>query len=106
QYNDDGDYIGPEKLDLLWADLDEVDPNTCDPKPHVAWETSTGRYAALWYLDEARDAQEVLHVNRNLTNFLGADPGGWDLTQVLRVPGTVNRKYGHEQRGVLLWHVP
>ena len=33
----------------LWADLDEVDPNTLSEyPPTIAWESSPGRYQALW----------------------------------------------------------
>jgi len=32
-------------------------------------------------------------LNRRLAYTLGADPSGWDLTQLLRVPGTRNHKY-------------
>jgi hypothetical protein len=38
-----------------------------------------------------------------LSYSLGADKGGWDITQVLRVPGTVNYKYGKGKPGRLLW---
>lgn len=37
--------------------------------------------------------EELTKHNRNLTYSIGADKGGWDFTQVLRIPGTVNRKY-------------
>jgi hypothetical protein len=32
-------------------------------------------------------------INKRLTYAIGADKGGWDLTQVLRLPGTPNHKY-------------
>ncbi len=31
--------------------------------------------------------------NRRLAHAAQADKSGWDLTQLLRVPGTVNHKY-------------
>src|SRR5688572_7807154 len=37
----------------LWADLDVVDPHTLKGtqyEPTIAWETSPGRYQALWVL--------------------------------------------------------
>jgi hypothetical protein len=42
-------------------------------------------------------------LNRRLTYHLDADHGGWDLTQVLRVPNTVNYKYASTPRVRLLW---
>jgi hypothetical protein len=42
-------------------------------------------------------------LNRRLTYHLEADHGGWDLTQVLRVPGTNNYKYSSKPRVRLMW---
>ena len=40
--------------------------------------------------------------NHKLTHYLGADPSGWDATQLLRIPGSAHTKHG-PQRGELLW---
>jgi RepB DNA-primase from phage plasmid len=37
--------------------------------------------------------QEAELLNQRLAYAMGADASGWDLTQLLRVPGTPNRKY-------------
>lgn len=84
---------------MLWADLDEADPRKMKLKPSIAIESSPGRYVGLWLLD--KEMTEGL--NRRLTYFLGADKGGWDLTQVLRVPGTINYKYQNLPRVKILW---
>jgi hypothetical protein len=84
---------------LLWADLDEVDPRACNPKPTVAIESSPGRYVGLWFTDKIITED----LNRRLTYYLGADHGGWDLTQLLRVPGTINYKYSSTPRVKILW---
>ena len=85
---------------LLWADLDNVDPRKLNgTKPTLAWESSPKRYAAVWHLDQTMTED----LNRQLTMTLGADRGGWDLTQVLRVPGSVNYKYGKGVPGKKLW---
>jgi hypothetical protein len=73
----------------LYADLDEVDPEAIAWIASIAIESSPGRYVGLWITD--RPIHEQL--NRRLTYAIGADRGGWDLTQVLRVPGTLNHKY-------------
>jgi hypothetical protein len=73
---------------LLWADLDAVDPRTLDPKPTIAWETSSRRYAAIWKLD----AEPSRGLRKRFNDAIGADTGGWCLTKVLRVPGTLNLK--------------
>lgn len=87
------------KPKMLWADLDEADPRKLDLKPSIAIESSPGRFVGLWFID--KEMTEGL--NRRLTYHLDADHGGWDLTQVLRVPGTVNYKYNSTPRVRLLW---
>src|SRR6185437_4668918 len=67
---------------LLWADLDAVDPRTIAWTPQVAIESSPGRYMGLWYTDTEVDD----HLNKRMSYAVGADRGGWDFTQVLRVP--------------------
>lgn len=75
---------------LLWADIDEVDPATIPLRPSVLWESSPGRYAGLWSLNKVLSDDDI---NKRWTYHIGADKGGWDLTQVLRLPGTRNHKY-------------
>lgn len=84
---------------LLWSDMDEADPKKAKIKPSVAIESSPGRYVGLWVLD----APMNIELNRRLSYFLGADPSGWDLTQVLRCPGTTNYKYSSTPKTRLLW---
>lgn len=91
------------KQNLLWADLDYVNPVDLGLKPSVAWMSSNERYQALWLLDEMHDINIVEKVNRDLTYKIGADKGGWDVGQVLRVPATPNYKYDPPQTGELLW---
>lgn len=90
----------------LYADLDEVAPSTIpqDILPNLAWESSPGRYSAVWSLDKPLDAQTAEVLNKRLTYYIGADKGGWDLTQVLRVPGLRNYKYEGAPKGKVLWH--
>jgi hypothetical protein len=85
---------------LLWADLDFADPKGMKPKPTIAIESSPGRYVGLWVLKDTMTES----LNRRLTYHLDADHGGWDLTQVLRFPGTKNYKYPQTQPKVrVLW---
>lgn len=79
----------------LYADLDEVDPRTLAVlavAPTLAWETSPGRFQALWLLDRVVAPRSLEKLNRRLTYFTGADKGGWSLTKVLRVPGSTSTK--------------
>jgi hypothetical protein len=80
---------------FLWQDLDYANPDYLDKTvtPTIAWESSPGRFQGLWRLDKHYDPSEIEELNRSLSRFTGADKGGWDLTQVLRIPGTHNNKY-------------
>lgn len=84
---------------LLWADLDEADPRTMTPMPSIAIESSPGRFVGLWVMSSVVEE----HLNRRLTYHVGADTGGWDVTQVLRIPGTSNYKYDDAPRVKTLW---
>lgn len=88
----------------LWADLDPVDPTRIEGlTPTIAWETSPDRYQCVWEMPYPREgATEYGGPNHRLTHYLGADPSGWDATQLLRIPGSAHSKHGH-QRGRLLW---
>ena len=96
----------------LWADLDEIDPSTIDDyPPTIAWESSPGRYQALW-LAASGDFQGASwpgNENQRLTYHVGADKSGWDTTQLLRIPGWENHKPDYEDdegkhpKGKLLW---
>lgn len=91
-------------LNLLWADLDEVNPDKLSLRPTIAWETSPKRFQALWVLEDKLDAKQVERINRNLTYQIGADKGGWDLGQILRVPFTTNYKPKYAEPDIkLLW---
>lgn len=100
----------PERT--LWADLDEVDPREIDEelRPTIAWESSPGRFQGVWLLDRPKIGLSWAgDINHRLTVALGADPSGWDTTQLLRVPGRPNHKFGYWTNGTkavpgqLLW---
>jgi hypothetical protein len=93
----------------LYADLDTVEPDAVvallgnKMKPSPTWESSPGRYQCMWHIDMALEEEAHSHLNRKLTYKIGADKGGWDITQVLRVPGTINHKYAGKPEVKLLW---
>lgn len=91
-------FKAPERLakhvkpvNILWSDVDDGDPGKL--RPTVLWESSPGRHHALWFLNERMNAEDAAQLNKSVTYHLGADKGGWDLSQVLRIPGTFNHKY-------------
>lgn len=97
----------PHALPSCWlfADLDEVDPSTIDPaiKPTIAWETSRGRYQCLWQLSRSLPPAKHARLNQLTTYFTKADKGGWGLTKVLRVPGSISTKHGYNHLVKTLW---
>lgn len=88
---------------LLWADLDEVSPRSCAHKPQIAWKSSDQRYACLWLIDNFYSSDIIERRNKAMSYSIGADKGGWDLTQVLRLPGSLNHKYEPPHRVRSLW---
>lgn len=88
----------------LYADLDTVDPKKLELIPTLAIRSSPGRYQALWKLARPIGPDRHEEINRGLTYAMGADRGGWDITQVLRIPGTRNHKYPTPSPVRLNWY--
>jgi len=83
----------------LWADLDSCPPNKMQVKPSVIVESSPGRYQALWRVAQALPPHVAEDLCKRIAYFHaedGADRSGWDLSQLLRVPTTINYKYSGE----------
>jgi len=76
---------------LLWSDIDDGQYHKCEPS--ILWESSPGRFQGLWVLPKAVTPEEAAESSKQMAYYLGGDRGGWDLTQVLRIPGTPNLKY-------------
>lgn len=89
----------------LYADLDHVDPKKLPQaiRPTVAVQSSPGRFQALWKTARPLEPDKHQAYNRRLTYAIGADKGGWDITQVLRVPGSRNWKYPNGAPVRLVW---
>lgn len=93
-----------QRPNVLWADLDEVNPTTLgDLTPSIAWKSSDNKYQCLWIIDHDKEGYDLESINRALTYKTDADKSGWDFTQVLRIPGTMNYKYNPPQKGKILW---
>lgn len=54
-------------------------------------------------LKTALDPTELAKLNQQVTYFTEADKGGWSLTKVLRIPGTVSHKRETPAQVKLLW---
>ncbi|MDP9477212.1 MAG: primase C-terminal domain-containing protein [Actinomycetota bacterium] len=77
----------------LWGDLDGCAVPNGGLKPTAVVESSPGRFHAYWRLDDPIPPKVAEGLNKRIANEIGADPSGFDLSQLLRVPGTRNRKY-------------
>lgn len=55
-------------------------------------ESSPGHFHAYYRLTEAIPPERAEALNKRLAHMIGADASGWDLSQLLRVPGTMNHK--------------
>ena len=86
--------------DTLWSDLDEANPAKLpkELKPAAYWQTSPGRWQAIWKLPEPVSTDSHRRINQALTYEIGADKGGWGLSKVLRIPDTPNHKYEDEPK--------
>jgi len=80
-------------ITALYVDGDgaQVPPNL--PQPTAVVKSSPGREQFYWRLSMPVPPEIGEGLNRRLAYALGADKSGWDLTQLLRPPGTKNRKY-------------
>jgi hypothetical protein len=77
----------------LYADGDGATVGNGIPEPTAVVQSSPGREQFYWRLTSPMPPGEAEHLNRRLAYAMGADESGWDLTQLLRVPGTRNHKY-------------
>lgn len=81
---------------VCYSDTDTFDPSKFLIAPTLSVQTSEGHTHSYWVLDSDKYVREdVSRVSRAIAMMHkdeGVDPGGWDLTQLLRVPGTRNTK--------------
>ena len=88
------------KCNFLWADLDECHPKHLLLEPTIVMETSNKRYQAFWKLTEEVDPEIAEDLSKRIAYKHvdeGADEGGWDLSQLLRVPLSTNYNHGRAQ---------
>lgn len=81
---------------VFWCDFDGNKPESFDIPPSYDIYTSEGGHNHVyWRLDEPiTDSEQIEDYNRRLTFKYDADASGWDVTQVLRPPYTLNHKRG------------
>lgn len=77
---------------VIYADLDGGHIEEPRLAPSLIVCTSYGHYHAYWYLDQPYAPTDWEGAAKGWSKEIGADPGGWDATQVLRMPDTWNHK--------------
>src|SRR5919112_1383428 len=80
-------------LSACYVDADGAKPTANMPQPTAVVISSPGREQYWWRLSRPVEPEEAEDLNRRLAYAMAADLSGWDLTQLLRVPGTRNHKY-------------
>jgi hypothetical protein len=86
-----------------WADLDACPPDKLLIKPTIVVQSSPGRYQAIWRFDDVVDPEDAEGISKKIAYYhqpSGADISGWDLTQLLRVPGSHNLKAEYLEGGI------
>lgn len=77
----------------LWADLDGSPLPDDLPRPTAIVESSPGKMHCYWRLTRPVQPAEAEQLSKRIAYAIQDDLSGWDLTQLLRVPGTTNYKY-------------
>lgn len=77
---------------VIWSDVDNGDVSRTQPT--ILWSSSTGRHQAIWILDTDYNIYpDRQGLSRAVSLLCGCDMGGWDSTQLLRVPGVHGHKH-------------
>lgn len=93
-----------ESCPSAWADLDTCDPALLNVEPSVVIQSSPGRFQALWLFDRPVAPLDAEDISRRIAYFhkdQGCDMG-WALTKLLRIPYTLNYKYGDSESAPLV----
>lgn len=83
---------------VAYADADTARPELFTLEPTLTVETSPGRFQLYWRIegdDDCRDPEKLARASRRIAHghaAEGCDTSGWDIGQLLRIPGTMNNK--------------
>jgi hypothetical protein len=80
---------------VVWSDGDTCPIESLLIEPSAVVRTSTGRHHFYWKLDPVESPDIGEYLSKKIAYYHaeeGMDKSGWDLTQLLRVPGTYNHK--------------
>jgi hypothetical protein len=85
-----------------WCDIDEADPLQFEPQPTILIRTSRGRYQGIWQFEKPLDPKSAEQYSRELAYEWGGDRGGWSITKMMRLPGTLNHKPAYDRPQVII----
>jgi hypothetical protein len=79
---------------VVWIDYDNSSPVDFKglPEPDRIVQSSLETHIHAYWRVGVYEPEQIETCNRNLAHFLGADMSGWDVSQILRPPGTINHK--------------
>lgn len=80
---------------VVYADADGFHPDGFRIPPSISVESSPGHWHCYWVLDRVYGQVECARVSMKLPKAHGIDASSGIQTKLLRVPGSVNTKYGH-----------
>lgn len=86
------------------VDLDGLDYQELLVAPTFVVETSPGHYHAYWILTEPLGRFTIEDIQKRITHhhaLRSSDKGTWDISRVLRIPGTINHRFAARPDGTL-----
>jgi hypothetical protein len=89
-----------KSVQAVYADSDTCNPDNFRMPPSINVQTSEGRWHSYWLLDKSYDPQRVATLAKKVAyahRDQGCDVSGWNPTKLLRVPGSMNKKYSETQ---------
>lgn len=102
------DNVAPE-IDCVWMESDDEAFDwrlITEAVPSIVVQSSPGHHHLYWLLADAATRTRVERINRGLCyKYLTRDRSGWDLSQLLRVPGYKNYKRAIVNTVIVVdWH--
>ena len=97
--------VSKEAIDhsnVVWIEFDGKENIKWEklPEPDAIIQTSTSTHLHCFWQMDALSAASLEDINRRITYYLEADSSGWDSTQVLRPPNTINYKHNVPVRSI------
>ena len=97
--------VAKEAIDhsnVVWIEFDGKESIKWEklPEPDAIIQTSTSTHLHCFWQMAPLSVDSLEDINRRITYYLEADSSGWDSTQVLRPPNTINYKHNVPVRSI------